>query len=61
MPVQHMLDRLNQFDAPPALLGFGISEPSQVKTAIELALRVLSQVQLWLRSSKQMWVIQALC
>ncbi|GAM72427.1 tryptophan synthase alpha chain [Vibrio sp. JCM 19236] len=35
MPVQHMLDRLNQFDAPPALLGFGISEPSQVKTAIE--------------------------
>ncbi|WP_261817228.1 tryptophan synthase subunit alpha [Vibrio gallicus] len=35
MPVKHMLDRLAQFDAPPALLGFGISEPQQVKTAIE--------------------------
>ncbi|MGR5529838.1 tryptophan synthase subunit alpha [Vibrio alfacsensis] len=35
MPVSHMLDRLNQFDAPPSLLGFGISEPSQVKAALE--------------------------
>ncbi|MBS9874049.1 tryptophan synthase subunit alpha [Vibrio alginolyticus] len=35
MPVGHMLDRLNQFDAPPALLGFGISEPAQVKQALE--------------------------
>jgi tryptophan synthase alpha chain len=35
MPVSTLLDRLNQFDAPPALLGFGISEPEQVKQAIE--------------------------
>jgi len=35
MPVHELLDRLNQFDAPPALLGFGISEPSQVRQAIE--------------------------
>ncbi|CAH8187321.1 tryptophan synthase subunit alpha [Vibrio aestuarianus] len=35
MPVHALLDRLNQFDAPPALLGFGISEPAQVKQAIE--------------------------
>lgn len=35
MPVDHMLEKLNQFDAPPALLGFGISEPAQVKQAIE--------------------------
>ncbi len=35
MPVDHMLDKLNQFNAPPALLGFGISEPAQVKQALE--------------------------
>lgn len=34
MPVDSMLARLNQFDAPPALLGFGISSPEQVKQAI---------------------------
>ncbi|OXX40247.1 tryptophan synthase subunit alpha, partial [Vibrio sp. V07_P2A8T137] len=34
MPVHALLERLNQFDAPPALLGFGISEPEQVKQAI---------------------------
>ncbi len=34
MPVHELLDRLNQFDAPPALLGFGISQPEQVKQAI---------------------------
>ncbi|QIA63021.1 tryptophan synthase subunit alpha [Vibrio astriarenae] len=34
MPVDDMLNRLNQFDAPPALLGFGISEPEQVKQAL---------------------------
>ncbi len=34
MPVNHMLDRLKEFDAPPALLGFGISQPEQVKEAI---------------------------
>ncbi len=35
MPVSTLLERLNKFDAPPALLGFGISEPEQVKQAIE--------------------------
>lgn len=35
MPVADLLARLNQFDAPPALLGFGISEPAQVKEAID--------------------------
>lgn len=39
MPVHALLERLQQFDAPPALLGFGISEPAQVKQAIELAQR----------------------
>lgn len=34
MPVHELLERLNQFDAPPALLGFGISQPEQVKQAI---------------------------
>ncbi len=34
MPVADMIARLNQFDAPPPLLGFGISEPEQVKQAI---------------------------
>ncbi len=34
MPVHELLERLNQFDAPPALLGFGISQPDQVKQAI---------------------------
>jgi len=33
MPVHELLERLNQFDAPPALLGFGISQPEQVKQA----------------------------
>lgn len=35
MPVDHMLDKLRQFDAPPALLGFGISQPNQVKQALD--------------------------
>ncbi|WP_162046148.1 tryptophan synthase subunit alpha [Vibrio taketomensis] len=35
MPVNHMLEHLNQYDAPPALLGFGISEPEQVKQALD--------------------------
>ncbi|MBD1577070.1 MULTISPECIES: tryptophan synthase subunit alpha [Vibrio] len=34
MPVHALLERLNQFNAPPALLGFGISEPAQVHQAI---------------------------
>lgn len=35
MPVDTLLQRLNQFQAAPALLGFGISEPEQVKQAIQ--------------------------
>ena len=35
MPVHQLLERLNQFDAPPAILGFGISEPAQVSEAIQ--------------------------
>ncbi|POF59651.1 tryptophan synthase subunit alpha, partial [Vibrio vulnificus] len=35
MPVGDMLAKLEQFNAPPALLGFGISEPEQVKQAID--------------------------
>ena len=34
MPVHELLDRLQDFNAPPCLLGFGISEPEQVRTAI---------------------------
>jgi len=35
MPVEHMLETLNKHDAPPSLLGFGISKPGQVKEAIK--------------------------
>ena len=35
MPVDTLLAKLAQYDAPPALLGFGISEPSQVKEALD--------------------------
>ncbi|WP_456295822.1 tryptophan synthase subunit alpha [Vibrio sp. AK197] len=35
MPVDTLLSRLNQYDAPPALLGFGISEPEQVQQALQ--------------------------
>ncbi|MDN3698153.1 tryptophan synthase subunit alpha [Vibrio cortegadensis] len=35
MPVTALLERLNAFDAPPALLGFGISQPEQVQEAIQ--------------------------
>ena len=34
MPVDHLLTALKEFGAPPALLGFGISEPAQVREAI---------------------------
>jgi tryptophan synthase alpha chain len=34
MPVDHLLAKLRDFNAPPAILGFGISEPSQVQNAI---------------------------
>ncbi len=35
MPVGDMIEKLSKFSAPPALLGFGISEPEQVKQALE--------------------------
>ncbi|MGF1726554.1 tryptophan synthase subunit alpha [Photobacterium nomapromontoriensis] len=35
MPIGPLLDSLKAYNAPPALLGFGISEPAQVKDAIE--------------------------
>ena len=35
MPVEHMLSTLNKHDAPPSLLGFGISQPEQVADAIK--------------------------
>ena len=35
MPVHALLERLAAYDAPPPLLGFGISRPEQVKEAIE--------------------------
>lgn len=34
MPVEHLLQALKDFNAPPTLLGFGISEPAQVRDAI---------------------------
>jgi tryptophan synthase alpha chain len=34
-PVRHLVESLKEHNAPPALLGFGISEPAQVKEAIE--------------------------
>jgi len=34
MPVDHLLSQLAEFNAPPALLGFGIAEPTQVREAI---------------------------
>ncbi|MCW9000825.1 MAG: tryptophan synthase subunit alpha, partial [Kangiellaceae bacterium] len=35
MPVDGIIESLAKFSAPPALLGFGISEPAQVKQAIK--------------------------
>lgn len=35
MPVESILSQLNKFNAPPSLLGFGISNPTQAKRAIE--------------------------
>lgn len=34
MPIADQLQKLNELGAPPPLLGFGISEPEQVKAAI---------------------------
>lgn len=35
MPIDHLLASLAEYKAPPALLGFGISEPAQVSDAIK--------------------------
>ncbi len=35
MPIEHMLTSLNKYNAPPPLLGFGISQPAQVIEAIK--------------------------
>ncbi|MGB5444942.1 MAG: tryptophan synthase subunit alpha [Psychromonas sp.] len=35
MPVDHMLKTLHKYNAPPSLLGFGISTPEQVREAIK--------------------------
>jgi tryptophan synthase alpha chain len=35
MPIEHMLATLNKYNAPPSLLGFGISKPAQVTKAIK--------------------------
>lgn len=35
MPLTHLIDKLKQYQAAPALQGFGISEPEQVKEAIK--------------------------
>lgn len=34
-PATHLIEALKQHNAPPALQGFGISEPSQVKEALD--------------------------
>lgn len=34
-PLTHLLTKLNQFNAPPAIQGFGISTPQQVSEAIK--------------------------
>ncbi|MGF1690644.1 tryptophan synthase subunit alpha [Photobacterium kagoshimensis] len=34
MPVGHLLENLKKHNAPPAILGFGISTPEQVKEAV---------------------------
>jgi len=36
MPVENIISTLQRYDAPPSLLGFGISNPEQVKQAIQL-------------------------
>jgi tryptophan synthase alpha chain len=35
MPIENLLAALKDNNAPPTLLGFGISNPNQVKEAIE--------------------------
>jgi len=35
LPLHHLIDKLTEYHAAPPLLGFGISEPSQVREAIQ--------------------------
>lgn len=35
MPLDHLVRQLREYNAPPALLGFGIAEPTQVTAAIQ--------------------------
>ena len=35
MPVEGIIESLKKYNAPPSLLGFGISSPEQVKLAIQ--------------------------
>lgn len=35
LPLQHLIEKLREYNAAPPLQGFGISEPSQVKEAID--------------------------
>lgn len=35
LPLHHLVEKLKEYNAPPALQGFGISAPEQVKGAIE--------------------------
>lgn len=35
LPLNHLIDKLTEYHAAPPLQGFGISEPAQVKAAIE--------------------------
>ncbi|GKX58180.1 tryptophan synthase subunit alpha [Leminorella grimontii] len=34
-PLEHLINRLKEYNAAPAIQGFGISEPSQVKASID--------------------------
>lgn len=34
LPLQHLINKLKEYNSPPPLQGFGISEPSQVKDVI---------------------------
>lgn len=34
-PLHHLVEKLGEYEAPPALQGFGIAEPAQVKEALD--------------------------
>ncbi|WP_024560950.1 tryptophan synthase subunit alpha, partial [Franconibacter pulveris] len=35
LPLHHLIEKLTEYHAAPPLQGFGISEPAQVKAAVE--------------------------